>query len=90
VFFAGATGGVGKRVVQTLLNKGKAVRALVRDEQKARKLLVRVHKTYMSLLSGALVQQHKPSEDHHSAMSRCASICYIMARPMLPPPWPAV
>ena len=40
MFHAGATGGVGKRVVQTLLNKGKAVRALVRDEQKARKLLV--------------------------------------------------
>ncbi len=40
MFFAGATGGVGKRVVQTLLNKGKAVRALVRDEQKARTLLV--------------------------------------------------
>ena len=37
---AGATGGVRKRVVQALLNKGKAVRALVRDEQKARKLLV--------------------------------------------------
>lgn len=40
MFLAGATGGVGKRVVQALLNKGKAVRALVRDEQKARKLLV--------------------------------------------------
>lgn len=39
VVVAGATGGVGKRVVQTLLSKGKAVRALVRDEQKARKLL---------------------------------------------------
>lgn len=36
----GATGGVGKRVVQTLLQKGKAVRALVRNENKARSLLV--------------------------------------------------
>lgn len=39
VLVAGATGGVGKRVVQTLLKQGKAVRALVRDEGKARKLL---------------------------------------------------
>lgn len=37
----GATGGVGTRVVKTLLQQGKAVRALVRDEQKARRLLVR-------------------------------------------------
>lgn len=37
---SGATGGVGTRVVQTLLQQGKAVRALVRNEQKARALLV--------------------------------------------------
>lgn len=37
---SGATGGVGTRVVQTLLQQGSAVRALVRDEQKARMLLV--------------------------------------------------
>ena len=38
----GATGGVGFRVVQTLLQQGKAVRALARDEKKARTLLVSV------------------------------------------------
>ena len=37
----GATGGVGKRVVQLLLQKGRRVRALVRDVDKARTLLVR-------------------------------------------------
>ena len=37
----GATGGVGKRVVQLLLQKGRHVRALVRDVDKARTLLVR-------------------------------------------------
>ncbi|KAL3146124.1 hypothetical protein ABBQ38_015471 [Trebouxia sp. C0009 RCD-2024] len=42
VLVAGATGGVGSRVVQALLQQGKAVRALVRDEQKARRLLGRL------------------------------------------------
>jgi uncharacterized protein YbjT (DUF2867 family) len=37
---AGATGGVGKRVVQRLLEQGKVVRALVRDVDKAKSLLV--------------------------------------------------
>lgn len=37
---AGATGGVGKRVVQRLLAEGKVVRALVRDVDKAKELLV--------------------------------------------------
>lgn len=37
----GATGGVGKRVVQLLLARGRRVRALVRDVAKARELLVR-------------------------------------------------
>ena len=35
VLVAGATGGVGKQVVQTLLNEGVKVRALVRDYTKA-------------------------------------------------------
>lgn len=39
VLVSGATGGVGKRVVQVLLSKGKAVRALVRDVDKAKQLL---------------------------------------------------
>lgn len=37
---AGATGGVGKRVVQRLLQQGRVVRALVRDVDKAKSLLV--------------------------------------------------
>jgi uncharacterized protein YbjT (DUF2867 family) len=37
---AGATGGVGKRVVAKLLQAGKHVRALVRNQEKAQKLLV--------------------------------------------------
>jgi putative NADH-flavin reductase len=37
---AGATGGVGKRVVQQLLAQGRVVRALVRDVDKAKQLLV--------------------------------------------------
>ena len=37
---SGATGGVGKRVVEVLLQQGRAVRALVRDEQKGKSLLV--------------------------------------------------
>lgn len=36
----GATGGVGKRVVQLLLAQGRVVRALVRDMDKAKQLLV--------------------------------------------------
>lgn len=36
----GATGGVGKRVVEVLLQHGKAVRAVVRDEEKGRHMLV--------------------------------------------------
>lgn len=39
VLVTGATGGVGKRVVQNLLAEGRRVRALVRDVEKARGLL---------------------------------------------------
>ncbi|WCJ27243.1 NAD(P)-binding Rossmann-fold superfamily protein [Euphorbia peplus] len=39
VLVVGATGGVGKRVVDILKKKGLPVRALVRNEEKARKLL---------------------------------------------------
>jgi len=39
ILVAGATGGVGKRVVRRLLEKGYAVRALVRDAVKAREML---------------------------------------------------
>ncbi|KAL5576974.1 hypothetical protein UlMin_018673 [Ulmus minor] len=39
VLVAGATGGVGRRVVDILRSKGVPVRALVRNEEKARKLL---------------------------------------------------
>jgi NAD(P)-dependent dehydrogenase (short-subunit alcohol dehydrogenase family) len=36
----GATGGVGRRVVQLLLKKGRRVRAVVRDVNKAQQMLV--------------------------------------------------
>ncbi|WIA33798.1 hypothetical protein OEZ86_006910 [Tetradesmus obliquus] len=39
VLVTGATGGVGKRVVQQLLAQGRVVRALVRDVDKAKQLL---------------------------------------------------
>jgi len=39
VLVAGATGGVGKRVVQRLLERGYKVRALVRDKDKAQTIL---------------------------------------------------
>ncbi|KAI7758005.1 hypothetical protein M8C21_018726 [Ambrosia artemisiifolia] len=39
VLVAGATGGVGRRVVDILRNKGLSVRVLVRNEEKARKML---------------------------------------------------
>ncbi|GMN43498.1 hypothetical protein TIFTF001_012688 [Ficus carica] len=39
VLVAGATGGVGRRVVDILRKKGLPVRALVRNEEKARKIL---------------------------------------------------
>lgn len=39
VLVAGATGGVGKRVVQQLIERGYQVRALVRDTDKARAIL---------------------------------------------------
>jgi uncharacterized protein YbjT (DUF2867 family) len=39
ILVAGATGGLGKRVVQRLLQKGYKVRALVRDIEKARSIL---------------------------------------------------
>jgi uncharacterized protein YbjT (DUF2867 family) len=39
ILVAGATGGVGKRVVQRLLEKGYSVRCLVRDIEKARAIL---------------------------------------------------
>jgi NAD(P)-dependent dehydrogenase (short-subunit alcohol dehydrogenase family) len=45
VLVAGATGGVGKRAVEVLLKQGRAVRALVRDVEKAQRLLVRRRRT---------------------------------------------
>lgn len=39
ILVAGATGGVGKRVVQRLIERGYRVRSLVRDADKARELL---------------------------------------------------
>ncbi|GAX82458.1 hypothetical protein CEUSTIGMA_g9885.t1 [Chlamydomonas eustigma] len=39
IMVTGATGGVGRRVVERLLSAGKHVRALVRDVEKARELL---------------------------------------------------
>lgn len=39
VLVAGATGGVGRRVVDVLRNKGLPVRVLVRNEEKARRML---------------------------------------------------
>ena len=42
VLVTGATGGLGKRVVQRLLLQGRHVRALVRDVSKAKQLLVSV------------------------------------------------
>lgn len=39
ILVAGATGGVGRRVVDILRSKGLPVRALVRDEEKARRML---------------------------------------------------
>ncbi|XP_010686247.2 protein HIGH CHLOROPHYLL FLUORESCENCE PHENOTYPE 173, chloroplastic isoform X3 [Beta vulgaris subsp. vulgaris] len=39
VLVAGATGGVGRRVVDVLRNKGVPVRVLVRNEEKARRML---------------------------------------------------
>lgn len=41
ILVAGASGGVGKRVVEALLRRGKHVRALVRDADKGAQLLVR-------------------------------------------------
>lgn len=41
ILVAGASGGVGKRVVEALLRRGKHVRALVRDAEKGAQLLVR-------------------------------------------------
>lgn len=39
ILVAGATGGVGKRVVRRLLERGEKVRVLVRDAQRAREML---------------------------------------------------
>ena len=47
ILVAGASGGVGKRVVEALLRRGKRVRALVRDADKGTELLVRLtHRIY--------------------------------------------
>lgn len=51
---AGATGGVGKRVVQTLLNQGKAVRAAVRDGEKGRRMLVYTHQTVLAACTSSV------------------------------------
>lgn len=63
VFVAGATGGTGKEVVKQALDKGYAVRALVRDEARARELFgdtvtyvvgdVRETETLPGLVAGA-------------------------------------
>jgi uncharacterized protein YbjT (DUF2867 family) len=47
ILVAGATGGVGKRVVQRLLERGYQVRSLVRDKDKARAILGENVETYV-------------------------------------------
>jgi uncharacterized protein YbjT (DUF2867 family) len=48
----GATGGVGRRVVALLLQRGKRVRALVRDVAKAKEMLVGGRRAPVCVLGG--------------------------------------
>jgi hypothetical protein len=61
VLVAGATGGVGSRVVRQLLAEGVAVRALVRDLAKARAVLGAADAAAPGLLELALVDLAQPA-----------------------------
>eukprot|EP01025_Chloroclados_australasicus_P025138 TRINITY_DN2511_c1_g1_i2.p1 TRINITY_DN2511_c1_g1~~TRINITY_DN2511_c1_g1_i2.p1 ORF type:complete len:618 (+),score=72.12 TRINITY_DN2511_c1_g1_i2:78-1856(+) len=55
IMVTGATGGVGKRVVQELLKKGKKVRGMVRNYEKAEKLLGKLEAAENAVLEVAAV-----------------------------------
>jgi hypothetical protein len=63
ILIAGATGGVGKRVTSRLLAAGKHVRALVRDLDKGKAMLVSLYRL------AARVCPRVPSAMHHPAQA---------------------
>lgn len=71
---AGATGGVGKRVVQRLLEQGRVVRALVRDVDKAKSLLVSSYSTTAAHAAEQYKLQPLPSSTRAAAVDAISGV----------------
>eukprot|EP00199_Chlamydomonas_sp_CCMP681_P006837 CAMPEP_0119102932 /NCGR_PEP_ID=MMETSP1180-20130426/1516_1 /TAXON_ID=3052 ORGANISM="Chlamydomonas cf sp, Strain CCMP681" /NCGR_SAMPLE_ID=MMETSP1180 /ASSEMBLY_ACC=CAM_ASM_000741 /LENGTH=294 /DNA_ID=CAMNT_0007087317 /DNA_START=31 /DNA_END=915 /DNA_ORIENTATION=- len=56
VLVAGATGGVGRRIVEVLVEQGVPVRALVRDARKAREILPGISSGLVEVVEGDVFQ----------------------------------
>lgn len=78
--YTGATGGVGKRVVERLLQSGKHVRALARDVAKARTLLVRMTRHWFSAYDRVSIKTVSNSIKHTHDTTFCCSATFTTPR----------
>lgn len=80
VMVAGATGGVGKRVVERLLGEGRRVRALVRDVDKARGMLVSDATALAGWLAGRLAGCGRACRRMHVLCALCLGVAGVIIR----------
>ena len=89
VMVAGATGGVGKRCVATLLSRGARVRCLVRDAAKARAMLTAsdcldgaAPGSRLELCAADITQPKTLLPEHFEGVERvvCATACKVAPR----------
>ncbi|URE48804.1 Complex I intermediate-associated protein 30 (CIA30) [Musa troglodytarum] len=77
VLVAGATGGVGRRVVNILRNKGFPVRALVRNKEKARSMLG----PDVDLIVGDITKMETISPEHFKGVKKVINAASVIIGP---------
>ncbi|CAI0475938.1 unnamed protein product [Linum tenue] len=77
VLVVGATGGVGKRVVDILKKKGIPVRALVRNEEKARRLLG----PDVDLIVGDITKENTLNPEYFKGVSKVINAASVIVGP---------
>eukprot|EP01026_Neomeris_dumetosa_P052958 TRINITY_DN4720_c0_g1_i1.p1 TRINITY_DN4720_c0_g1~~TRINITY_DN4720_c0_g1_i1.p1 ORF type:complete len:619 (-),score=81.13 TRINITY_DN4720_c0_g1_i1:330-2102(-) len=84
VLVVGATGGVGKRVVGELLKKGRKVRGLVRNYEKAQKLLAGLEATgnaVLEVVAADLTQRQTLQDDIFKGVESVINCCAVIVGP---------
>ncbi|GAB2231316.1 hypothetical protein Droror1_Dr00010322 [Drosera rotundifolia] len=77
VLVAGATGGVGRRVVDILKTRGCRVRALVRNEEKARRMLG----PDIDLIIGDVTKENDLAPNHFKGVSKVINAVSVIVGP---------